>query len=242
MIVARAAVAGNPSAKSYWELIEEDGAKSFYKMDETSGTVCFDYGVNDEDGTYTNTPTLDQTGPSSTIPKAVSFAAASSEYMSTNEVADFNVNANSNWSADCWVKYNDTGTTIMGVYSIRQLSGDNGTLFILTANWTVAGRITLFIRLNNDTYLTLNSDGGWNNNAWHHLAVTATSGGAARLYIDGVERASSTSTRVNNTSNRRVYLATNALSQYFSGTIAAPAYYDRTLSAAEVDEHYQEGI
>jgi hypothetical protein len=242
MIVARAAVAGNPSAKSYWELIEEDGAKSYYKMDETSGSTCFDYGVNDEDGTYFNTPTLDQTGPSSSIPKAVLFETASSEYMQTNETADFNVNANSNWSGDCWFKYNDTGTTLRAVYSIRQLSGDNGSLFIILSNFGVAGRISVQVRLNNDTYLTLNHDGSWNNDSWHHVAVTATSGGAVRLYVDGVERASSSSTRVNNTSNRRLFLAANAGSQIFTGRIAAPAYYDRTLSAAEVDEHYQEGI
>jgi hypothetical protein len=242
MIVARAAVAGTRTGISYWQLIEDDGAKSFYKMDETSGTTCFDYGVNDVDGTYFNTPTLNQNGPSGAIPKAVLFETANTEYMETAENADFNVNANSNWSGDCWVKYNDTGTTLRALYAIRQLSGDDGSLFILLTNFTVAGRISVQVRLNNSTTLTLNHDGGWNDNNWHHVAVTATSGGAARLYIDGVERASSSSTRVNNTNSRRVYLATNAGAQLFTGTIAAPAYYNRTLSATEVDEHYQAGI
>lgn len=240
MILARLA-ASNPVYTSYWTLITEDGATSFYKFDETTGTTATDSGSNGVDGTYYNTPTLDQSGPSLSIPKAVSFDKTSSETMYTAEVADFNVNANSNWSADCWVKYSDTGTTIMGMYGIRQLTGDNGSLFILAANFGVAGRITLFVRLATSTYLTLNSDGGWNDDNWHHVAVTAVSGGAVKLYVDGVEKASSTSTRISNTSNRRIYVASNAAAQYFSGLITAPAYYPSTLSPTEVNDHYLKG-
>jgi len=242
MIFARLAAA-SPYYQTYWDLIEGNGATSFYKFDETSGSTATDSGSNGVDGTYYNTPTLNQAGPSTEIPSAVSFNNASSETMYTAEVADFNVNANSNWSAECWIRYSDTGTTIMGLYGIRQLSGDDATLFVLAANFSVAGRITLFVRLAASTYLTLHDDGGWNDDDWHHVAVTAVSGGAVKLYVDGVEKASSTSTRVSNTSNRRIYVGSNPAfaSQYFSGLITAPAYYPSTLSATEVNDHYLKG-
>lgn len=242
IIASKAAVAGSAGApQEYWDMVLADDAKSLYKMLENTGSTLEDSGPNGLDVTLYNTPTLDQAGPSVYIPKAVLFDSASSEYGETAESALLNLNSTSAWSVETWMKYTTNGTSLQAIMTVRG-TGLTSSLMILNVNNGLAGRIQALTYDSTSSFLSINSDGGWNDGNWHHVVVTAVSAGAMKLYVDGVERASTNTARISNTSSRRIYLASNTTAQYFNGTLAASAFYTDTLSAAEVDDHYQQGI
>lgn len=241
IIAAKGAAASAGPNNAYWDMVLADDAKSLYKLNETTGSTFADSGPNLVNGTWYNTPTLDQAGPSGTIPSAVSFASASSEYGETPEDADFNVNLTGAWSVEAWIKYSTSGTTIQAFTSVRTGSLES-VLVILNVNNGVSGRIQALTYDSTQAFLSVNSDGGWNDNNWHHVAVTAASAGAMKLYVDGTERASTSTARYNWTGNRRFYIGSNTTAQYFNGLVAAPAFYTKALSGTEVSDHWNEGI
>lgn len=74
--------------------------------------------------------------------------------------------------------------------------------------------------------------------SWHHLVGTYDSDtGALKLYVDGVLAASST-TSTEPTGAPTFYIGRGHLARGFAGSIDEVALYDRTLSAAQVLDHF----
>jgi hypothetical protein len=231
------------STLNYIEEVLSDSPVGFWMLDDLSGSVMDDRSTNNNDGTYFNAPTLNQAGPGG-ISKSVFFQGSSSQLANTSLVSALNFAPNSNWSIECWYKDNTTaGTTIEGVYAVRSDSGVNDYPVVVVINNTVAGRIQAFVSDSGGGAITLQYDLTPDTN-WHQIVVTATSGGAVRLYVDSVERASSTTARITTSANRRAIMGANwsgSAFQFGTLNVAACSAYTSTLSTARITNHYDKG-
>jgi hypothetical protein len=230
------------STLNYIEEVLSDSPVGFWMLDDASGSVMNDRSTNANNGTYFNTPSLDQAGPGG-IAKSVFFDATSTEYANTNLVAALNFAVNSNWSIEIWYKDNTTvNTTIEVLNAVRNDAGINNYPAVIAINNGVAGRIQAFVSDSSGGAITLQYDLTPDTN-WHQLVVTAISGGAVKLYVDSVERASSTTARSTATHNRRAIMAGNWTGpiQLATANLAASSVYASTLSAARITNHYDKG-
>lgn len=77
---------------------------------------------------------------------------------------------------------------------------------------------------------------------WHHIVYTQ-SGNSARLYVDGIERASGTTTQSTfNMGTGPGYIGSaNGTGEFFKGTMDEVAIYNTALSAQKVADHYSAG-
>ncbi|MFC1705070.1 LamG domain-containing protein, partial [Nanoarchaeota archaeon] len=77
---------------------------------------------------------------------------------------------------------------------------------------------------------------------WHHVAMTLTSGGAYNFYLDGKNDGSG-SKALPKSNQEPLYIGTsNNLGNDFNGTLDELIIWNRSLSAAEVEALYKEGL
>lgn len=234
----------------YSTVILGDNPIGFWQLNETSGTTMTDSSTTGLNGTYYNTPSLNQSGTGGGITKSVYFDGASSENGYTNTTSTYYINAASNWSMEIWFKDNSTG--VSSIESMFAWRGDTGegkdTLGIFTLNNGSAGRVQLITTSDigiSGNAIILGYDRTPDTN-WHYLAATAVSGGAVKLYLDGSEVASSTAARWNSANyNKRAVIASNWSSgtpvQFTTGNLACAAVYNTTLSSTKITDHYNAG-
>ena len=243
-------IVASSNAPRYVPIVLADNPIGFWLLNETSGTTMTDSSTSAINGTYYNTPTLNQSGTGGGISASVSFDGASSENAYTALSSTYLINAGSNWSIEIWFK--DNSTVVSSIETFFTCRGDVGyardVLGLFTLNNGSAGRIQVLSATNTgiegDT-LVLGYDRSPDTN-WHHVAATAASGGALKLYLDGAEVASTTTARWTGTNvNKRAVMASNwsgtAGLQYLTGNLAAAAVYNTTLSASQVLAHYNAG-
>ena len=239
-----AAVYGGKKLASYSDTVLADNPIGFWLLNETSGTTGDDLTANNNDLTFYNSPTLNVATGLTGITKAITFDGTN-DRLNTATVSTFNVAASANWSIEIWIK---TSSSTFGVpIAWRDASGSNAGLDgILTINNGTAGLIQLLTADSVGNLLIISHAGSYNDNAWHQVVISATSAGAIRLYVDGVDRANSTTLRNIGTSNRAIVVGANdtggTYAQFYTGTATAVSVYNTALSAAQVLAHYNAGV
>ena len=235
---------GAPKA-SYSSIVLADNPIGFWLLNETSGTTGDDLTANNNDLTFYNSPTLNVATGLTGITKAITFDGTN-DRLQTATVSTFNIAASGNWSIEMWIK---TNSASFGVpFAWRDATGSNAGLDgVITINNGTAGLIQLITAdapLGNS--LVISHAGSYNDNAWHQVVISATSAGAIRLYVDGVDRANSTTLRNTSTSNRFIIVGANDLAgtpgQFYTGTATAVSVYNTALSGAQVLAHYNAGV
>jgi hypothetical protein len=231
-------------SKSYASVVLADNPIGFWLLNETTGTTGDDLTANNNDLTFYNSPTLGVSTGLAGIPTAITFDGTN-DRLQTATVSTFNIAASGNWSEEIWIK---TNTAALGVpLTWRDSTGtNNGIQGIFALNNGTSGLVQYISSDSAGNSLILSAAGVYNDNAWHQLVISATSGGALKLYIDGVEKASSTTSRNTNTSNRFIIVAANDFgganyAQFYTGTATAVSVYNTPLSAAQVLSHYNAG-
>jgi hypothetical protein len=140
---------------------------------------------------------------------------------------------------EAWVKRNGTPGTYKYIAG-KQYSGNNGSYNLYTGG---SGGLRFYIGYSASQWIP-SPDAGigvWDGN-WHHIVGTYD-GVKVRLYKDGVEVGSGTSTTQSieyNTSN--FYIGSYGNGFYFSGLIDEVRVYSRDLSGAEILARYQTGL
>ena len=245
-------VVARPTAR-YPLAVLADNPMSYFRLDEPSGTVAYDYagGLN---ATYTNA-TLAQPGYStndssefSTFfgPAADSFAG----YCPTLLSFSAPVGSNVEFSVEAWV--NSAGSqpaTDAGIVTIGY--GNGGEEFALDCGARVAGNRTFRFYVND-------ANGGTHgvsctnanvlvDNHWHHVvAVCDEAGGSVSLYVDGALNGSSS---IGHSGIRSLTaplaigsrLSSSTATDYdnqFAGYIDDVSIYNTALSEAQVQAHY----
>ena len=94
-------------------------------------------------------------------------------------------------SISFWIKYNSTSAVRFGTQRTSTSSAMSFRLNITSAGANAGGTMSLVLRdeANQLTTAGANSDSGWNNGAWHHIAVNGQPPSNIVFFVDGKPQA-----------------------------------------------------
>lgn len=228
---------------AYVDEVLADAPVLFLLLDDTSGTTA--RARVGTDGTYVGSPTLAASGPSSAIPRAVTFA--NDKYATVADAAEYDPGAGP-WTIEAWLRA--PAASFSTVFTKRLASGDFsqwGFGFGHPFEATSGPRLWALHRQNGSTQRHEQSNAWLDDGRWHHVAVTYDGAGAINLYVDGyVDEmgpfASNTDAGSPNISTTApVTIASNNAGTEFPGDVAAAAIYPSALSAARISAHFEAG-
>jgi hypothetical protein len=221
-------------ATSYRDLIVADSPISYWRLGETSGSVVDEMGA--ANGTVNGTITRGVAGLLAGDPDtAYEFPGGSGHFIGTGWSSLYN---RSNLTVEAWIKISDAtgwpmiaGRDTQSSFRVFQFRVQQSTGVLNAHLWNSSGTLTSF-----DT--TKRVDDG----VPHHVAVTVD-GTTARLYIDGVQEASTAfGTMAQNTAEMRVGGIQGANTQSWRGVLDEVAFYNYALSASQIAAHHTAGI
>lgn len=200
-----------------------------WKLDETSGATAADSSGNGYNGTYVNSPTLNQAGAFGAS-KAVAFASANSHYVNCgNSLNRLPI------TLATWAKWTTSGSHatmlcnfIAGINDGYRIMAYNGLSIRANYYGSGGGQISATTPLS------------YNNGAWHH-AVATVDNTQLCLYVDGSLKSTGTwtgSPGVTTTTQNVDIGRHSTTGWYFNGTLDDVRIYNRTLSAEDVAALY----
>lgn len=214
---------------AYADLVTGDGATTYYRLGESSGTTADD-AVGSDDHTYQSSPTLGATGLISDADTAVTLNG-SSQYISQASPSA-NLNLGDKFTVELWLK--------------RGRSGQQEDLW--GRNWG-GGQI---VRFTSDNKITLRKSGVANivqatatitDTATHHVVVTKN-GSTVKIYIDGSDVTGTVTNQTFGSVSGASVIGRDAAgsSGYFQGTLDEVAFYKNVeLTSTQVASHYALG-
>lgn len=133
----------------------------------------------------------------------------------------------------CWFRATSFGTNANGLISYgNEVTSQRRSLFL----WD--GGSSGLVKLVSSTYgSNILANTTLALNTWYHAAVTLSSTGEAKIYLNGVLDGTGTNTLVTPTSNI-LYLGRTGSGEYFNGRIPIAQIYNRILTASEVLQNY----
>ena len=237
---------GNPvstlrAATNFWAYNAEvvgDSPYFYWRLDETSGTTMADSSTGpSRPGTLlAQTATLGQTGAltSENPNRALGLTMG---VVSTNQP----VAGPTTFSVEAWVKSgSNTGGRILGFGNGSGMnpSATTDRQLYLAPN----GKVYFGVGSNKTTVA---STSAINNNQWHHVVGTYTSGSnGMKLYVDGAYQGQATATPQNFSGYWRAGAedlngwAGNPTDDYFEGSLDELAVYTKVLTPAEISSHF----
>jgi hypothetical protein len=227
---------------SYAQTILADNPLSYWRLDETNGTVAHDC-VGGHDGQYINA-SMGVAGYSQNDPDtAASVGPGPDSYVGNIQGIDFGTFGNdAAFSIEAWV---NGGTQASGAGIVTYGYGSGGEQFNLdTGNGT---RFRFSVR--DAVNAAHNANGTISpSNTWQHVVgVCDEPNGITRLYINGIQNATATvsgglqagTSPISIGSRQAGYGTTYTLN--FLGSIDEVAIYNYALSPAQVLSHYKAG-
>lgn len=226
----------------YYRTVKNDNPIMFYLFNEQTGTVVDDLSDNNINTNSFFGATIGNAVGVAGI-KRSGFTDGVNDYFYTGSLnATYGaISPAGNWTIEMWFKADTTGSSsplfwfggsapanrVANVY----INSSNGYLSVDTG---LADNINL---------QTLTASTNYNDNAWHYLAITSASGGAEKLYVDNVEKASSNAGRASNTNNKLVISGTDYFATvYGKQNMTGFAAYNTTLSTTQMSNHYNAGL
>lgn len=209
---------------------------AYYKLDDNSGTTA----VDSSSGIYTGTLQASPAWATGVCGSALTFTAASSQYVSMANapiIGDHAIYSVTGW----WKTSNTAAQTI---YSEGSSSSASPELYF-RPNEDVAGGFEWGYRDVSGAGGSFLGAGNLSlaDGQWHHFAAVQTSKSAFELYIDGVSRATGSTT----VGVMTVDLATigvlrrTTFNGYMDGSVDGLRIYDIALTAAQVSAIYASG-
>ena len=195
------------------------------------GTLWKDISGNGNNGTLTNGPTFNSGNGGNIVFDGVD------DYIRTSFIPTIGVN---DITYESWFK---TGTAQTGaIINVRSASAVQ---FVLVLSNPSGGYGSNLLVYSYDGSLDRGaaSTESWVDNNWHH-AVAVHKSEIDVLYVDGILRASVTTSplNINNSTILRIGALGNGVSEYpgwfFNGTISGAKIYNKALSVSEVLQNY----
>jgi hypothetical protein len=215
-------------------VMDTSGLQSYWRLSEPFGSVAFD-SKGTVDGDYVGAPTLGQPG-------ALTAAGdLGPDFDSLNDWVDFgdfyDFTGTAAFTAEAWINRGTGRET--GYRWILGKDTTNAPRDGWNINLAANTHIVDFERWSNGTSNTIASTTAIASGTWYHLAATYD-GTTMRLYVNGVQQASAASSisQLNTTYPFRIGAVGATGGAKYSGTIDEVAIYNRALSAAEINAHY----
>ena len=230
--------------QSYSAIVLADNPVGFWLTNETSGSTATDSTANANNLTYVASPTLNVSTGLSGVTKGVTYNGTT-QYANSSQVSTFNMSPDSSWSIEGWFK--TTSTSVGTIFMFRDnTSVNNGVGGGIFTNLTT-NKVSAFTTDSSIANLVITSSSSVTSGSWYYVCVTAASGGALTLYVNGTSEASTSTTRGNSTVSKIASTAAQAqtpptYSTFLNGSTAAVAIYNTTLSSTRVQAHYNAGI
>jgi hypothetical protein len=219
---------------SYRQNVLGDSPAGYWRLGETGGTTAADE-LGRNPGTYTNV-TLNQAGTLAcdTNPSA-SFDGTSS-YVRVGPSSSLDMT--SAGTVEFWAKRR----TVSGTYQVLVGKPGNGqSKFENYAVWLNTGNRYQAYFGNGTTVVTVSTTPVTDTN-WHYVVAT-DDGSTVKIYLDGVLKASTTTTLALTPNNFPLNLGrANGGPYYFNGWLDEVAIYPTALSAAVVQGHYAKAL
>ena len=191
------------------------GLLAHWKLDETSGTTATD-AMGTYNGTYVNSPTLNQTGAFGSS-KAVTFASASSQCVSLGVRSS----STPDQSIAFWFNASDLSGTRNAVSWGRTETRLSPTAVRYYGDSVLAGGVNF-----STTFTT---------SQWYHVVISQ-SGTTGTVYVNGVSLGNQTVQALSDSTTASSLAAYLASSNFFAGTIDDVRIYNRVLSSDDVSE------
>jgi hypothetical protein len=161
---------------SPWEVYQIYGLMAWYKFDETSGTAAADATGRGQDGVFSGSPTLNVSA-NGAASQGTAVAFNGSNYMQASGLYDKSASV----SAAAWVRLDGADTSGAEVVSL-------GDCFVLRLNSGTSGVVARYY--NGSAWVTVTASQIVLNTGWHHFAAVLDGGSTLKVYVDGVEAAS----------------------------------------------------
>jgi len=231
------------ATNSYVNSVRADSPISYWRLDETNGTVAYDW-IGNNNGVYSNVR-LNQSGYAVTdSDPAIGVPASGSPrgYMQVTNATPFVINGGSVFTLECWGYFTNL-TTKGRLFSTLNLANPNGYAFGVLPGG--AGlELTSGAIADNDVTLASPLVTG----QWYHLACTCD-GNTYSFYVNGAQVGSVpvTGHAPNGTANRLQFGAnppsyttggSDGGAEQVYGRIDEAAFYPYALSQGQVTNHY----
>lgn len=231
--------------------VAADNLLGYWKLDETSGTTAVDSGSLSSNGTLTNGFTFSANSTTGSLSNALSFDG-NDDYISIGDIAGFDIGT-SDLSITAWIKTTAALATDNDIYSILLNDspggiGNAGWGFTLRGGGVYKGLVFRFKESAIiDTVPTSDQTATLTDGSWHFVACSADRDGNAVLYIDGVnvrtKDISANSGAIESGSTTAVIgSSSNGATFFFNGSIDDVRFYNKALSASEINTLYTSGL
>ena len=223
------------AAASYSAEVLADSPVGYWRLAETSGTTAADSSGNALDGTYVNSPTLNQTG-GLTGNAAVLFARASSQRVNLGTPSALNIIGQI--TLECLYKPTTfpTGSDYHALIT-HGFGGNTGYgLYVLGNSGTPQLQVSSFGVNDNKTVWTIS---GWSTGQWKHIAA-GWDGTDWKIFINGTQVSSTADAQGALTSTALCFIGANsvpAAEGHADGTIDEVAIYNTWLGSTRIAAH-----
>lgn len=226
----------------YTAILANYNPLSWWRLDETSGTSVTDYGSLSNTGTYLGSPTLDQPG----IPghgRSTLFDGTDDQVTAPWN-ASYRYGTSASRSYGFWYKGTSTGTELPNTDRAFLAGSDSISAKLFAIGVDSLGKIRCYV---DDNYVLVGpSLTSINDNSWHFVMLTVaynSSTYTGRLYIDGIEEASSTAINDLGTGNPIISIGRNNRSAdgYITGLIDEVVIFPTALTQPQIAEIFAAG-
>ena len=210
-----------------------DNPVGYWRLGEASGSTAADEtGTNP--GTYVNSPTLGVAGALKGSSNTAASFNGSTQYVDVPSSASLNVS--SGVTVEAWVKPNAMpGLGLSGTIAMK--ASDPPYAYWLQVTDTDRAKFGVGVGGVNHP---LSAGGVVSAGSWYHLVGTYD-GSVQRLYVNGSLVASQAQTGNVDTVGGDFRIGTTRATEFFNGTIDDVAVYNKALTPAQVEAHYEAG-
>lgn len=224
---------------TYTDEVLADSPWLYWKLDETSGTTATDSSGNGRSGTYTNSPTLNQT--------ALINEGKSVDFDGTNDHVKYTLASNftGSFTMECWIN-SDTYASFPGVFGAwaANSSGNYGSNLQLSNT----GSFDVNLARSNFTFWDVNVGGfgSVSTGTRYHVALVVDDvNDTAKVFINGTQ-AGSTITGLGpiglGASGKELRVGSlGSIGGFWNGKIQGFAVYTTALSSTRILAHYNAG-
>ena len=227
---------------AYTAKVGQDGASSYWPLNETSGLIAYDYSGYGHNGSLSNsaTFTLGVAGPQPPAFPGFSAGKTAYEFDGVANFIDCGANASisgtNNFTVEAWI--NTTSTS--GGEIVCQRDGTmNGYIGAYRCYVNANGTLSFLLYGSTGYQFDFSSTKTVNDGNWHQVAFVRN-GSLATIYIDGASVASASGTVAALTPTIQTYIGANPRdnNNFFGGEIADVAIYGYALAPGRIVSHF----